>query len=556
MMLSKIRFSRGGKRALSTLPRDERGGIAVMFALALVPVAFLSLVSIDYARASSARQHLQEVLDAATLYAARSSATTADTIDSVGDKALTAQLASNLGIGGLTPVNGRLANASFTPSGTRIVGEATATVTPIIANLFIGGPMNIHANSEVVRSINRLEIAMVLDTTGSMSNNNKIDNLKTAAKNFIDKLAAAAATSSMTNPVRIAVVPFSTTVKVSAPVSLSSYNTSTFSGGVPTWLDGRARAFDWDKDIFTVANSNLASRIDRLAMLKQLNMSWGGCVEARKPPYDIQDTAPDSNTVGTLFTPFFWPDEPDTDSDYKNDYITDMDSNGSSSGNGTWSQLQGYSPKYTTSRIKQTGTFSQGNGYGADLTYGPNAGCAMQQLQRLSNNWTTLKSAIDGLVASGETNVPLGLMWGWHAVSPNAPLADGLAYGTPDTTKIIVLMTDGDNTMNDVSSGNSNNSWYHGYGYIWQNKLGTTSSDTAVRTQALDDRLTALCTNIKNQDIVIYSVGVGVSADAKALLTSCADTPTQYYDVTSNANNLDSAFSAIAGSIASLRISK
>ncbi len=176
----------------------------------------------------------------------------------------------------------------------------------------------------------------------------------------------------------------------------------------------------------------------------------------------------------------------------------------------------------------------------------------MQQMQRLSSNFSGMSTTISGLVASGETNIPIGLAWGWHAISPNAPFADGVAYGTANTTKIIVLMTDGDNTMD--ASGDSNGSWYHGYGFIWQNKLGTTTQSSA--TSAINGRMSTICTNIKAKGIVIYTVGVGVSASSKALLQACATTTSQYYDVNSTGSNMDAAFSAIAGSIQNLRISK
>jgi len=40
------------------------------------------------------------------------------------------------------------------------------------------------------------------------------------------------------------------------------------------------------------------------------------------------------------------------------------------------------------------------------------------------------------------------------------------------------------------------------------------------------------------------------------LLTACATTPDDYYDVNSTASNLNTAFAAIAGSITRLRISQ
>jgi hypothetical protein len=43
-------------------------------------------------------------------------------------------------------------------------------------------------------------------------------------------------------------------------------------------------------------------------------------------------------------------------------------------------------------------------------------------LQRLSTN-SAVKTTINNMVAVGDTNIPFGLMWGWHVLSPAA--ADG-----------------------------------------------------------------------------------------------------------------------------------
>jgi hypothetical protein len=156
-------------------------------------------------------------------------------------------------------------------------------------------------------------------------------------------------------------------------------------------------------------------------------------------------------------------------------------------------------------------------------------------------------------------------------LSPNAPFADGITYalaqtppaGQARTQKIILLMTDGDNTMNSpTNSSNSNGSYYHGYGYQWQGRLVASGSTSAQRTAAMDDRLAPesgsgenLCGNIKAQKIQIYAVGVGVSGDSKDLLKRCATADDFYYDVTADAGNLNDTFSTIAGRIENLRIS-
>ncbi|OIQ73005.1 hypothetical protein GALL_453600 [mine drainage metagenome] len=120
--------------------------------------------------------------------------------------------------------------------------------------------------------------------------------------------------------------------------------------------------------------------------------------------------------------------------------------------------------------------------------------------------------------------------------------------------KIIILMTDGDNTNTSPSNSNGNASYYEGLGYIWQNLLGITSGSSSTRTSKMNGRFTALCSNVKDQGITIYTVGVQVSSSSKTLLQNCATTTDKYYDVTA-ASDLSAAFSSIAGSINALRIS-
>ena len=148
----------------------------------------------------------------------------------------------------------------------------------------------------------------------------------------------------------------------------------------------------------------------------------------------------------------------------------------------------------------------------------------------------------------------MGLVWGWHTLSPVGPFADGSAYGTSHLKKIIILMTDGQNTFTNANS--NNHSLYDGLGYIWQNMLvgATSASSDAQRTTAMDNRLAQLCAAIKTKDIHVYTVRVEFSGGSASLLQSCATAPEDFYDV-SNVADLGVAFDAIAGSISHLRIS-
>jgi hypothetical protein len=68
----------------------------------------------------------------------------------------------------------------------------------------------------------------------------------------------------------------------------------------------------------------------------------------------------------------------------------------------------------------------------------------------LSNDWTSLNSKIDAMTPAGNTNVTIGLAWGFQLLSPIEPFnAPAVA---PDLDKVMVILTDGQNTQNRWSS--------------------------------------------------------------------------------------------------------
>ena len=508
------------KQLVTQFRTDQRGAAAVLFALSMLVMTPLVLGMVDIYMSATQRNQLQDALDAATLFAARSTAATSAELDVIGDRAL----AGNLPL----PPGVTLVASNFTLVGDKVVGYAELAFPGIAPGIYTHA--NLKANSEVVRALDRLEIALVLDTTGSMKGT-KLTTLKSSGKSLVDKLAAASLRIVEPNPIKISVVPFSQSVRVQATTSLSSYNTSTHAGpGIPTWLDPEGKAHvAAGLDVFDVQS-------DRFTLMKQMGLSWSGCVESRKQPYDIQDTAPSSATPATMVVPYFSPDEPDESAGYwpvYNDYRDDGTSSSS------W-----------TTRQKRTAKYNGAPRYGGD---GPNDGCDMAPLLRLSTNMTSVKATIDSLVATGNTNIPMGLVWGWHTLSPNAPFADGVAYGTVKVRKIIILMTDGENTSTD--SSNPNDSTYSGLGYIWQNLLGMTSGSANSRADRMDERLAALCTNIKAQNITLYVVRVEVSSGTSTLLKTCASGNDKFYDV-QNVSQLSATFDAIAGSIDDLRLAR
>jgi len=136
----------------------------------------------------------------------------------------------------------------------------------------------------------------------------------------------------------------------------------------------------------------------------------------------------------------------------------------------------------------------------------------------------TLVSKIETMIPTGKTNVTIGLAWAWHALTPNSPLTEGTAPNS-DTDKVIILLTDGENT---------------------ENRWSTSATEIDARTKKV-------CDNVKAAGIKLYTVRV-VEGNT-SLLQQCATRPDMFFNV-SNATQLNGVFSAIAQNLANLRIAK
>jgi Flp pilus assembly protein TadG len=148
----------------------------------------------------------------------------------------------------------------------------------------------------------------------------------------------------------------------------------------------------------------------------------------------------------------------------------------------------------------------------------------------LSTDWTALNNKVDEMSPNGNTNVTIGLVWAWHALTAGIPYTEAAA-AAPNLDKVIIILTDGDNTES------------------WDNA----NSKKITSQTAIDTRTALVCSNAKAANIKIYAVRV-INGNA-TLLRNCATNPTMYFDV-QQASQLNSVFSAIAQNLANLRIAK
>lgn len=514
---------------LKSFGRDERGQFAMMTAILTVPLLGGLAFAIDFTEMNRQRVETMNALDAAGVATARQAITGATdaelttyatdffkaNLSSVdfADTQLTIVLPSANTGGGTLKMSAKLKyKPYFFGAFTNLVNHTTGLDTEIAFD----------AKTEV-RLKNTLEVALVLDNSGSMdyvgtgSGQKRIDLLKAAAKQLVDTISGQAAQmKQVSKPVQFSLVPFAASVNVGP-----SHETS-------TWMDLNGISpihhenFDWS----TMAAADSTKKVElsggiyykkgtgwgtekdtvmtRFTLFRDLKRqtgttwvktgtedycvaykkngscktwgtrdtgyydpvysaftSWAGCVEARPYPYNTDDTTPAVGTPATLFVPMFAPDETNQTDSSSRPANNNWWADGSTSS--TAAVRQRYMPKYYTPAAD--GTAAMG------LDEGPNASCSTTPITPLVDVSTTtgvdeIKAAIDAMAPNGATNVPEGLAWGWRTVSGGEPFTEGRADTEKGNDKVVIVLTDGANTYYTPTSvtANSYSGTYWNYG--------------------------------------------------------------------------------------------
>jgi Mg-chelatase subunit ChlD len=157
-------------------------------------------------------------------------------------------------------------------------------------------------------------------------------------------------------------------------------------------------------------------------------------------------------------------------------------------------------------------------------------------LMPLTKNLTAVKTHLGGMVATGATYIPTGLLWGWNLLDSKEPFTE--AYSDVELKKIngrkaLVLMTDGENTISP-----------------------TYPKHDGRRPADANKKLVDLCEAVKDDNIEIYTVAFMVpSTTIKNILVNCATTPAKYFDA-ANGAELEAAFSEIGRELSTIRLTQ
>ncbi len=363
--------------------KDCSANMAIMFSIAAVPLLLGAGAATDILRANNANTLLQAATDAAALAGAagKKHSLSAAQLQQVVDDYLISNRANKF-----------LKSVTVQKSGyDSKTGIFSVKLTGKIETTFMAlagySTMDVIGYSEVELGSGALELAMVLDTTGSMNAEGRLVALKVAATDLVDKLLKDKSADSY---VKIGIVPFADYVNVGVA------NRNKF------WVDAPAdtqKSECWDTyPNVTYSNCHMVT----------VNGNNDGV------PVTYQQNVCDTNYGAAV----------------KQCGMIDHKWNGvvGSRNNGLDTKIVGSGAKYP----------------GLVDAWGP------QAITEMTDSQSILNTSISKLTANSATYIPSGLLWGWELIS-SVDAFGGVKttaeMAALKGTKTLVLMTDGDNTV-------------------------------------------------------------------------------------------------------------
>lgn len=243
----------GFRNLLRRYAQGTSGATLVAFALTMPVVIGAMGMSVDLSRTYLAQSRLSHALDAAALAGAGSANLTTAQLNA----RVNAYFKKNYATGGV----GEPGDAVITYDGTTLKVSATVHVDTTFLQVLGISEASVKSHSVVQREVRGIEVALVLDVTGSMSTNNNIAALRTASANFVDIMCPQ---TNCSNRVKIGIVPFS------ASVNVGPYGLGKTPGGA---------TYD------TAFVNNPKGYTFNQSQSKQ----WWGCILERASPQDTQD---------------------------------------------------------------------------------------------------------------------------------------------------------------------------------------------------------------------------------------------------------------------------
>lgn len=193
------------RASAARLRRDRRGSVAVFLGVALVPLVAAIGIGVDSARGYLVRSRLSQSLDSAALAGGRVM------FETYRDDDVKMYFKSNFPNGYLGATVGEPIITSNADNEILTV-KATATLPATFMRIFGKSSISVTASAQITRTNRGMELALVLDNTGSMSSSGKMTALKTAAIDLLNILYGP--THDTANNLYVSLVPFVAMVNI------------------------------------------------------------------------------------------------------------------------------------------------------------------------------------------------------------------------------------------------------------------------------------------------------------------------------------------------------
>lgn len=484
------RSLRAVRSFLAPVLHDRRGAAAVFLAVALIPMVGAVGLAIDSSRGYLLKTRMGKALDTAGLAAGRVA------LDGNAQDVAQQFFDANFGT---SDASVEVAPVAFALDDTmRFVTLSTTATTPtLFMRVFGRETMIVSARSVIQRETTGMELALVMDNTGSMwpdefstLTGTPFKAMQDAADDLIDILYGS---DSEIENLWVSLVPYTAMVNI-----------------------GKTRT-DWLKSGDRVLNNPGSYS----------TVGWKGCVMARTYPNDTNDAPPSVEKFGSFFYASTNSDSNDNKwPTIKEDYTYKNGARGPNLGCGPAITPLTKSKATIKAAIADMKPWSRGGTTG-------NLG--------LSWGWRTLSPQWRGL-------------WG----DPDLPLDYGTPF--MDKVAVILTDGQNQFHDNSNDSKNDKEvpaSDYTAYGRIEDLVGYSTGKEDARRSDGraiLDARMTETCNAMKAAGIRIYTITFNKpDATAKALFKKCATTEAMYWHAPDN-DTLSAVFRAIGGQLANLRI--
>ena len=299
---------------------DLRGGVAITFALLLTTLCGAAALAIDVNRAVTVSRRLEQSLDTAALAGAKM-LDQDNMIDADIQTRVSNYFKAQGRILGLPPEVLTQLTVVIDRTNNSVTASATGSLKTTFGSVVGIGHVPIGKSATVVYKMRDVELALVMDTTGSMSEipagdvMAKIDSLKAAANVVVDTLYSQAVNE---RGIRIAIAPFGSAVNtgsygatIASPGGVySGYFSALMAGsgatgcaverlGSDTTTDAGPYGSNRLRDLSTVGGNGNAC--PAAAIMPLMGRSQLNTIKAT-----IADFAPDGSTAGHIGAAWGW----------------------------------------------------------------------------------------------------------------------------------------------------------------------------------------------------------------------------------------------------------